>query len=116
MIKMPAALFVAALLVVPSQSAVIGADALHARNAWTTPHVLTISDGSDPSTLNPHLAQSAAVANLSELTMAWLIRWDEHNRPYPELATVVPSQANGGVSRDGRTITYHLRHGVRWAD
>jgi peptide/nickel transport system substrate-binding protein len=85
-------------------------------NSWTTPHVLTISDGSDVSTLNPHLTQFASTANLSEMTMAWLVRWDEHNRPYPELATQVPTQANGGVSADGLTITYHIRRGVKWSD
>jgi peptide/nickel transport system substrate-binding protein len=85
-------------------------------NAWTTPHVLTISDGSDVTTLNPHLSQFASVANLSEMTMAWLIKWDGHNQPYPELATEVPTKANGGVSKDGLTITYHLRKGVTWAD
>jgi peptide/nickel transport system substrate-binding protein len=85
-------------------------------NAWTTPHVLTISDGGDVNTLNPHLGQSAPVANLSEMTMAWLVKWDVHNKPYPELATQVPTQTNGGVSKDGRTITYHLRKGVVWSD
>src|ERR1700687_4175033 len=85
-------------------------------NPWTPPHVLTISDGGDVNTLNPHFGQSAAVANLSELTMAWLIKWDEHNKPYPELATEVPTQANGGVSKDGLAITYHIRKGVRWSD
>jgi peptide/nickel transport system substrate-binding protein len=78
--------------------------------------VLTISDGGDLITLNPHLAWSAPVANLSELTMAWLVRWDEHNQPYPELATQIPTRDNGGVSADGRTITYHLRKGVLWSD
>ena len=85
-------------------------------NFWTTPHVLTISDGSDVNTLNPHLGQFAAVANLSEMTMAWLIKWDEHNQPYPELATAVPTKTNGGVSKDGLTITYHIRKGVLWSD
>ena len=85
-------------------------------NAWTVPHVLTISDGGEPNTLNPHLGWSAPVANLSELTMAWLVRWDKHNQPYPELATQIPSQENGGVSNDGLTITYHLRRGVVWSD
>src|SRR5262249_25952947 len=85
-------------------------------NAWTTPHVLTISDGGDANTLNPHLSNFATVANLSEMTMAWLLRWDEHNQLYPELATEVPTRTNGGVSEDGRTITYHLRQGVKWSD
>jgi peptide/nickel transport system substrate-binding protein len=85
-------------------------------NAWTTPHVLTISDASDVNTLNPHLGLTAAVANLSEMTMAWLVRWNGHNQPIPELATEVPTKANGGVSQDGLTITYHLRKGVKWSD
>ncbi len=85
-------------------------------NAWTTPHVLTISDGGDVTTLNPHLSTFASVANLSEMTMAWLVKWDERNQPYPELATAVPTQTNGGVSKDGLTITYHLRKGVKWSD
>jgi peptide/nickel transport system substrate-binding protein len=85
-------------------------------DAASQPHVLTISDGGDVNTLNPHFGQLAAVANLSEMTMAWLIRWDEHNQPYPELATQVPTQANGGVSKDGLTITYHIRKGVKWSD
>jgi peptide/nickel transport system substrate-binding protein len=109
-------LAIVATLVLECASAQSGTATTPIRNPWTTPHVLTISDGGDLSTLNPHLAQSAPVANLSEMTMAWLIRWDKHNQPYPELATEVPTQANGGVSSDGLTITYHLRKGVRWSD
>jgi peptide/nickel transport system substrate-binding protein len=32
------------------------------------------------------------------------------------LATDVPTPENGGVSADGLTITYHLRHDVKWSD
>jgi peptide/nickel transport system substrate-binding protein len=85
-------------------------------NSWTRPHVLRFADAGDVNTLNPHLGQFADVGYLSSLTMAWLIKWDEYNRPYPELATQVPDQQNGGVSKDGLTITYHIRHGVRWSD
>jgi peptide/nickel transport system substrate-binding protein len=85
-------------------------------NTWTVPHVLTFSDAGDINTLNPHLGQFAAIGLLSSLTMAWLVKWDEHNNPYPELATQIPTQANGGVSKDGLTITFHLRKGVRWSD
>lgn len=85
-------------------------------NSWTIPHVLTIADAGDVNTLNPHFSQQNDVAVLSSMTMAYLVKWDEHNRPYPELATRVPTQSNGGVSKDGLTITYHLRKGVKWSD
>ncbi|MGA9274981.1 MAG: hypothetical protein WBV67_15990, partial [Candidatus Cybelea sp.] len=74
-------------------------------NAWTQPHVLTFADAQDVNTLNPYFGQITDVGYLASMTMAWLIKWDEHNEPYPELATQVPDQQNGGVSRDGQTIT-----------
>ncbi len=85
-------------------------------NSWTQPHVLRFADAGDVNTLNPHLGQFADIGYLSSMTMAYLIKWDEHNRAYPELATQVPTQANGGVSKDGLTVTFHLRKGVRWSD
>ncbi|HEV2261044.1 MAG TPA: peptide ABC transporter substrate-binding protein [Candidatus Rubrimentiphilum sp.] len=85
-------------------------------NRWTIPHTLRYTTASDISTLNPHFAQQLEVGLLSSLTMAWLVKWDHNNNPIPELATVVPTMQNGGVSKDGLTITYHLRKGVRWSD
>lgn len=85
-------------------------------NGYTIAHTLRIGDTQDITSLNPHLASAASLGNLSELTMAYLVRYDTNNRPVPELATEVPSQANGGVSKDGLTITWHLRKGVKWSD
>jgi peptide/nickel transport system substrate-binding protein len=86
-------------------------------NSWTQPHVLTMSAGAgDVSTLNPHLAQFQDVLYMASMTMAWLIKWDEHNNAYPELLTEIPTKANGGIGKDGLTITYHLRKGVKWSD
>jgi peptide/nickel transport system substrate-binding protein len=85
-------------------------------NGWTQPHVLRWTAGEDISTLNPTLSSQGVVSYLSELTMAWLIRWNRNNEPEPELATEVPTKANGGVGKDGLTITYHIRKGVRWSD
>jgi peptide/nickel transport system substrate-binding protein len=86
------------------------------RNTSTQPHVLRYGDLGDVSTLNPAFNSDLILAWMSELTMAFLIRYDHENKPIPELATQVPSAANGGISADGKTITYHLRKGVKWSD
>ncbi len=93
-----------------------GAAARDRVNPFTIPHVLRVGDTQDFDTLNPHLATAITLGNLSQLTMAYLVRYGRDNRPVPELATVVPTQANGGISRDGRTITWHLRRNVKWSD
>ena len=85
-------------------------------NSWTTPHVLRYTDAADIGTLNPMFSQEVTLQYMSSLTAAFLVKWNHHNLPYPELATEVPTQANGGVSKDGLTITYHLRKGLRWSD
>jgi peptide/nickel transport system substrate-binding protein len=87
-----------------------------ARHPYTIPHVLRYATGEDIVGLNPHLVQQGTVSFMSQLTMAWLLRYDQHNQPVPELATTVPSKANGGISRDGKTITYHLRRDAKWSD
>jgi peptide/nickel transport system substrate-binding protein len=86
------------------------------RNPWTVPHVLRYGAGEDLVGLNPHFNQQTIVGYLSQMTMAYLVRYDIHNRPVPELATAVPTQTNGGISRDGKTITYHLRRDAKWSD
>jgi len=48
--------------------------------------------------------------------MAWLVRFDAHSNPTPELAQELPTTANGGISKDGLTITYKLRRNVVWHD
>lgn len=86
------------------------------RNPWTKPHVLVYSDAADVNTLNCALTSDADTQYIAQLTAAYLVRYDGRNNPYPELATEIPTQADGGVSKDGLTVTYHLRHGVKWSD
>lgn len=66
--------------------------------------------------LNTVLSGGGSSTYLSYVWGAYLFLADERNQIHPELATVIPTQANGGISRDGLTITYHLRHGVLWQD
>lgn len=103
----------AALLAFGLAGSVAGAQA---RQPFTIAHTLRYATGEDIVGLNPHLNQQLVVSYLSQLTMAYLLRYDANNRPIPELATAVPTLANGGISRDGRTITYHLRRDAKWSD
>lgn len=80
-------------------------------------HWLRIADGQgEVSTLNPQLFNGATIQFIGALTMGYLFRYDSENRLVPELASVLPTKADGGISPDGRTITFRLRRGVRWSD
>jgi len=86
------------------------------RHPYTIAHVLRYATAEDISNLNPHLATQLTLTYMSSLTMAWLIKVDRDAKPIPELATVVPTEANGGISKDGLAITYHLRKDAKWSD
>ncbi len=107
---------IAALLALVANTAGPAASAQDARRPWTVPHVLRYATGEDVVGLNPHLNQQLTLGYMSSLTMAFLLKYDRSNRPVPELATAVPSRANGGISPDGKTITYHLRRDAKWSD
>ena len=81
-----------------------------------TPHELRYSDELDVSSLNLFIATSGNITALSELTMGFFTRFDAKGQPVPELVTEIPTKQNHGVSADGRTITWHLRHNVKWSD
>lgn len=70
----------------------------------------------EPDSLNPMLSNEADELNFSHLYMSYLVENDDRNRTIPEIAREVPTLANGGISRDERTIVYHLRPGLRWQD
>jgi peptide/nickel transport system substrate-binding protein len=65
---------------------------------------------------NPELSANISATDAAMFWGAWLFVADEKGDLVPELATVVPTLNNGGISADGLTITYHLRPGVLWHD
>lgn len=73
----------------------------------------------DPLSLNPLFLQPDAASveqQVARLAFEPFIDLDERGRPQPALLREIPTAANGGLSQDGRTITYRLRPGVRWND
>ncbi len=88
-------------------------DGLH---AWTQPSTVRIGMWEEPHTLNPVISTMSFETDVYQMEFDGLIRYDDHARPVPDLAEAVPALANGGISRDGRTITYHLMPNARWHD
>ncbi|HEY1866645.1 MAG TPA: ABC transporter substrate-binding protein [Candidatus Cybelea sp.] len=70
----------------------------------------------NPTQLDPILSQNTIETFADGLIFNMLVTHDEHHRQIPSLAATVPTAENGGLSRDGLTLTYHLRRGVRWQD
>ncbi|HEY0382401.1 MAG TPA: peptide ABC transporter substrate-binding protein [Candidatus Elarobacter sp.] len=77
---------------------------------------LRLAINAEPRSLVPMLGQSIQDNEILRLIYDPLVACDGAGRPVPALAAEVPSRANGGISRDGLTVTYHLRHDVRWHD
>ncbi len=77
---------------------------------------LTISIPIAPTTLNPILANTTMEAFFGDLMFPKLIGVNPQHQHIPWLATEVPSVQNGGISADGKTITYHLRTNAKWSD
>lgn len=80
------------------------------------PGVLRVEDWANPNSLDPLLATNTSDNFLASLAFDLLVTLDDKHREVPDLAAVVPTLRNGGISRDGLTVTYHLRHGVKWQD
>ncbi len=79
-------------------------------------HTLVIADTVDPSSLNPLLAHDQDTIAYDLLVTQTLVGLSAENRLFPLLVTRVPTRTNGDISSDGRTIVYHLRRDVRFAD
>ena len=69
-----------------------------------------------PTIVNPHLSTGTKDYHASHLCTEPLLTLDAAGVFTPVLAAEVPSRANGGVSADGRSVTYKLKQGVKWAD
>jgi peptide/nickel transport system substrate-binding protein len=94
----------------------VGSPGDHAGGAAAT---VRFAIAADPQSLDPlfaHVDANSVEQQVARLVFEPFIDIDERGAPVPVLLDRVPTTENGGVSRDGRVITYHLRAGVRWQD
>jgi peptide/nickel transport system substrate-binding protein len=69
-----------------------------------------------PTLLNPHFAVGTKDQYGSRLFYEPLAGWDANGNLVPNLAAEIPSIQNGGVAKDGRSVTWKLKKGVTWHD
>lgn len=86
------------------------------RHSWSQAGFLRVAVVQEPKSLNPLLASTTVDVFIDRLMFEPLLSADPKGNPVPMLAAAVPTQANGGISPDGLTITYHLRPDAKWSD
>jgi peptide/nickel transport system substrate-binding protein len=66
--------------------------------------------------LNPHFAVGTKDQEGSRIFYEPLAAWNADGSLRPVLAAEIPSLENGGLARDGKSVTWKLKQGVEWHD
>jgi peptide/nickel transport system substrate-binding protein len=69
-----------------------------------------------PTLLNPHFAVGTKDQDGSRIFYEPLASWDGEGNLYPLLAAEIPDLENGGLAKDGKSVTWKLKQGVQWHD
>ena len=78
--------------------------------------VLTLLYSRIPTTLTPHLANGFQDFEAARIVYEPLATYASNGDLIPVLAALIPTPENGGVSADGRSVTWKLKPDVRWSD
>jgi peptide/nickel transport system substrate-binding protein len=66
--------------------------------------------------LNPHFATGTKDQDGSRIFYEPLASWDPDGNLAPILAAEIPTAQNGGLSKDGKSVTWKLKKNVVWHD
>jgi peptide/nickel transport system substrate-binding protein len=69
-----------------------------------------------PTLPQPHLSNGTKDFDASRIFYEPLAEYDTNANLYPVLAAEIPSIENGGVAKDGTSVTWKLKQGVTWHD
>ena len=119
-----------ALVVIAALAAVIGLALGHAAGGGSpgapasgpprSGGTLTVSFATEPASLDPAVAFDAESWSIERLTYQTLLTYASKpgaagTRLVPDLATALPTVANGGISDGGRVYTFHLKPTIKFA-
>ena len=81
---------------------------------------LRVAFQGEPTELDPAIAWEVTSFSIERLTYEGLLTFaskpgEAGSQLAPSLATEVPTAANGGISADAKTYTFHIRSGVKFA-
>src|SRR3954447_1256404 len=78
----------------------------------------TVVDGlfEEPDRLIPNTSSETFSVMVQQTIFTPLFYTDDKGVLQTGLASQIPTAANGGISRDGLTYTFHLRPGLKWSD
>lgn len=69
-----------------------------------------------PTILNPHISGGSKDILAARLFYEPMAIWNRAGQLVPVLAAELPTLENGGVARDGLSVTWKLKRGVSWHD
>jgi len=87
-----------------------------ARSVDVVDNAIVVLIAIDPPSFNAYLNDSGYEALVGELIYGALAEIGHDGNYYPELALDLPTLNNGGLSEDGRTVTWHIRREIVWSD
>ncbi|HEX8918633.1 MAG TPA: ABC transporter substrate-binding protein, partial [Chloroflexota bacterium] len=77
---------------------------------------VTVSDWQSPDTLNPFQSSQLITSEVAAALFDHLFTYSSSGRVVPQMAASIPTVRNGGVRDGGRTVTIHLKSGLRWSN
>jgi peptide/nickel transport system substrate-binding protein len=69
-----------------------------------------------PTLLNPHFAVGTKDQDGSRMFYEPLAAWNSNAELAPILAAELPTLENGGLAKDGKSVTWKIKPGVKWHD
>lgn len=77
---------------------------------------VSVNLASEPPEMLSFLNTDSTSGNVLRHVMEGLVTLDENNKAIPGVAKEVPTKENGGISEDGKTVTFKLNPEAKWSD